>query len=103
MNRQFCKRTTVSRLGGRIVYRTYKSQHIGSTIYEPGYTYTAPRLSFDPVAECHPGIYAASMDWMLDCYPTKQLVKCYVRAGDWVISAKGAIRCKKIRVLSFVS
>ena len=31
----------------------------------------------------------------------KPLVVCYVRDGDWVISAKGAIRCKKLRVLAY--
>ena len=90
----------VNRHGGRIVYRTAKSQHVGSTEYLPGHTFVAPWLSFSAETECHPGIYAASLDWMRDNYPNMPLVRCYVRDGEWTISAKGAIRCKKLRVLS---
>ena len=99
LQRRFCRECPPLDTGGRIVYRTAKSQYVGSTEYKPGHTYTAPHLSFDCVTACHPGIYAASLEWMLDNYPGNQLVICYVRDGDWIISAKGAIRCKKLRVL----
>ena len=100
LQRQFCRECPPLATGGRIVYRTATSQHVSSTSYEPGHTYTAPVLSFDSVTECHPGIYAGSLRWMREHYPDKPLVRCYVRDGDWVISAKGAIRCKKLRVLA---
>jgi hypothetical protein len=92
----------VGRHGGRIVYRTYKSQHVCTTTYEPGHTYVAPILSFSVETACHPGIYAGSMKWIDEEYPNMPLVRCYVRDGDWIITAKGAIRCKRLRVLGMV-
>lgn len=91
-----------SRRGGRIVYRTATSRHVGDTRYIPGNTYVAPILSYDVATECHPGIYAASFSWMRRNYPYDRYARCYVRDGDWTITAKGAIRCKRIRVLSYV-
>ena len=107
LQRKFCRECPPQATGGRIVYRAATSCHVGSTNYEPGRTYTAPVLSFDCATECHPGIYAASLRWMRENYtkkkgyPDLRLVRCYVRDGDWVISAKGAIRCKKLRVLAY--
>ena len=100
LQRQFCRECPPLATGGRIVYRTATSRHIGDMSYEPGRTYTAPVLSFDAATACHPGIYAGSLRWMREYYPGIPLVKCYVRDGDWVISAKGAIRCTKLRVLA---
>jgi len=99
--RLFCRQCPPLATGGRIVYRTTTSQHVGHTHYEPGHTYTAPVLSFDAATACHPGIYAGSLKWMKENYRNTRLVVCYVRDGDWVITAKGAIRCKKLRVLSY--
>ena len=98
--RKFAKECPATTTGGRIVYRTEKSQHVGSTRYEIGKTYIAPALSWSVETECHPGIYAASLRWMKENYPYVDLVRCYVRDGDWTITAKGAIRCSRIRVLS---
>jgi hypothetical protein len=98
--RRFCRECPPLATGGRIVFRTAESKYIGNTEYVPGHTYTAPNLSFDCTA-CHPGIYAASLRWMKKNHPNDALVVCYVRDGDWVISAKGAIRCKKLRVLQY--
>ena len=103
LQRRFCRECPPLRTGGRIVYRTATSQHVGDTAYEPGHTYTAPILSFDCVTDCHPGIYAGSLRWMEENYGGRPLVRCYVRDGDWVISGKGAIRCKKLRVLGPVA
>jgi hypothetical protein len=100
--RAFCKACPPTKHGGRIVYRTAVSQHIGSTRYVPGVTYIAPIFSFDAATACHPGIYAASLDWIQRNYEGEPLVRCYVRDGEWVITAKGAIRCKRLRVLSKV-
>ena len=100
--RTFCKACPPNRQGGRIVYRTAQSQHIGSTRYKPGTTHVASILSFDAATACHPGIYAASLGWMRLYYEGVQLVRCYVRDGEWTITAKGAIRCKRLRVLSEV-
>lgn len=102
LQRQFVKKCPALRTGGRIVYRTVSSRHVGNTVYEPGRTYVAPRLSFDAATACHPGIYAASREWMAENYPGCALVECYVRDGDWAISAKGAIRCERLRVLRYV-
>lgn len=101
IQRKFCRECPPLATRGRVVFRTAKSQHVGSTEYEPGHTYTAPILSFDCAAHCHPGIYAASLEWMQENYPGEKLVVCYVRDGDWIISGKGAIRCKKLRVLRY--
>ena len=97
--RQFVKACPmVGRHGGRIVWRTGQSQHVGATQYAPGRTYRAPYLSFSAETDCHPGIYAGSRQQITEQYPGKALVSCYVRAGDWVINSKG-IRCKALRVL----
>lgn len=102
--RKFCRQCPPNRYGGRIVYRTVSSLHVGRNEYEPGVTYIAPMLSFDVVTECHPGIYAASLRWMRLHYQSDwRLAKCYVRDGDWIITAKGAIRCKRLRVLEIVN
>ena len=99
LQRTFARECPPTKHGGRIVWRTAKSKHIGSTEYVPGRTYIAPILSFDIVTECHPGIYAASRQWFVREEYNDPLVCCYVRDGDWVITAKGAIRCKRLRVL----
>ena len=88
--------------GYLIVYRTKHSQHIGDTEYLPGNTYDAPVFSFSAETDCHPGIYAASLTWMQKNYPNKPLVKCRVANGDWIITAKGAIRCARLEVLEDV-
>lgn len=90
------------RAGGRIVYRTARSQHmLAATDYIPGHTYVAPYLSFSAETPCHPGIYAGSLAQIRDEYPAVSLVRCYVRDGDWTICAKG-IRCARLRVLGYV-
>jgi uncharacterized protein YjbI with pentapeptide repeats len=100
--RAFCRACPpIGRHGGRIVYRTAQSKFVGNTCYLPGHTYVAPVLSFSCETACHPGIYAGSLEWMQNASGT--LVRCYVRDGDWVITAKGAIRCKRLRVLSKVT
>jgi hypothetical protein len=97
--RAFVRVCAANRRGGRIVYRTAWSQHVGATEYSPGRTYIAPNLSFSVETECHPGIYAGSLDWMHKNYRNVPLVRCYVRDGDWTITAKGCIRCARLRVL----
>ena len=97
--RTFTKQCPCLRTGGRIVWRTARSQHVGATEYTAGRTYVSPLLSFSAETACHPGIYAGSLQWMQKEYPSQPLVRCYVRDGDWVISAKGAIRCERLRVL----
>jgi hypothetical protein len=99
---QTCK--PVGRNGGRIVYRTATSQHVGSTQYTTGKTYTAPVLSWDSATACHPGIYAfGTIAELCAEYGDTSAVRCYVRDGDYTITAKNAIRCKRIRVLSEVA
>ena len=88
--------------GFRVVYRTARSQHIGSTEYLPGQTYDAPVMSWDSSTACHPGIYAGSLDLVRAEYPTVPLVRCHVRDGDWTITAKGFIRCTSLTVLEGV-
>lgn len=101
--RQIAKACSVRGHSGLLVYRTASSQFVGSTEYVPGHTYRAPILSFSAETECHPGIYAGTLETMRDMYADTPLVRCYVRAGDWVITAKkGCIRCAAIRVLSKV-
>ena len=100
--RKFAKKCPPLRTGGRIVYRTARSQFVGNTEYRPGNTYVAPVLSWSVETECHPGIYAASLEWTRENFPYQDLVRCYVRDGDWTITDKGAIRCSRIRVLGYV-
>lgn len=103
LSREFCRACPpVGKHGGRVVYRTEFSRHVGNTKYAPGHTYTAPVLSWDAATACHPGIYAASLEWMQREYTDVRLVRCYVRDGEWTITAKGAIRCHKVRVLEYV-
>jgi hypothetical protein len=99
---QTCK--PVGRHGGRIVYRTATSQHANAgSAYEVGKTYIANALSWDASTACHPGIYAyGTLDELRDDFPGKPAVRCYVRDGDYTITAKNAIRCARIRVLSEV-
>lgn len=99
--RAFVRACPPLRTGGRIVYRTDNSQHVGSTEYQPGRTYVAPYLSFSAETACHPGIYAGSLEQIRADYPEQRLVQCYVRDGDWTICKKG-IRCARLRVLSYV-
>ena len=100
--REFAKKCPPLRTGGRIVYRTRSSQFFGNTEYKPGNTYVAPVLSWSVETGCHPGIYAASLEWTRENFPYQDLVRCYVRDGDWTITDKGAIRCSRIRVLGYV-
>jgi len=95
----FLKECPMLHTGGRIVYRTKRSQNVGSTTYIPGHTYVAPYFSFSSETACHPGIYAASLNWIKRELSYTSLVRCYVREGDWVITAKGTIRCKRLRIL----
>jgi len=103
LQRTFVRECPPTKHGGRIVWRTATSKHVGSTEYEPGHTYITPVVSADIATECHPGIYAASHEWFNRHhanYKDDKLVRCYVRDGDWFITAKGAIRCRRLRVLS---
>jgi hypothetical protein len=99
---QTCK--PVGQHGGRIVYRTATSQHVNAgAAYEVGKTYVANALSWDASTACHPGIYAyGTLAELRDEFPGKSAVRCYVRDGDYTITAKNAIRCARIRVLSEV-
>jgi hypothetical protein len=99
---QTCK--PVGRHGGRIVYRTATSQRVNNGYaYTVGNTHKANALSWDASTACHPGIYAyGTLDELRDEFPGKPAVRCYVRDGDYTITAKNAIRCARIRVLSEV-
>ena len=90
------------RHGGRIVYRTVQSIHVGDTQYAPGHTYVAPILSWSHETDCHPGIYAmATADDVVLATRITNIVRCYVRDGEYVVFAKG-IRCARLRVLNVV-
>jgi len=100
--RAFARKCPAQHTGGRIVYRTERSKYVGNTRYHPGKTYIALNLSWSVETACHPGLYAGSLEYIRREYPNVQLVRCYVRDGDWTITAKGAIRCARLRVLSYV-
>ena len=76
-------------------YRTKKSQHCGSTIYEPGQCYEAPYFSICQNTSCHPGLYLASKSWLAENYPDVEYVKCYALRNEIVISG-GKIRAKRL-------
>jgi len=86
---------------GIIAYRTKTSQYVGNTTYELGHTYTAPVMSWCPNTECHPGLYAGTLEQICDSY-NGPLVKVYVRAGEYIVVDKG-IRCARFRVLEDVN
>jgi len=101
--RSVVKLLSARRPSGLIVYRTMTGQHCGNTEYLPGRTYVAPWLSWSTETDCHPGIYAGSLDEIRRQYPSAEIVRCYVRHGDWVpVQGKDCIRCKRIRVLGRV-
>ncbi len=99
----------VNRHGGRVVYRTRVSTIMRGdrmTTYDPGRTYTTDLFDSDPNNECSFGIYAATLDWLkrealVRGYgdDANTVVAAYVRDGDWTITAKGAIRCRRLRIL----
>jgi hypothetical protein len=80
-------------------WRTKKSQHCGSTIYEVGREYEAPWFSVDHTSSCHPGLYLAGKEWLEENYRGVEVVRVYclrselVHAGDkwrarrlWVVA-----------------
>lgn len=100
LQREFVKLCpVVNRHGGRLLWRTYTSPHMGTgKLYHRG-TYVAPWFSMDADTNCHPGIYASPLEWMTTMYNgSTRIVLVYVRDGDWVITHK-AIRCKRLRVI----
>lgn len=100
-SRRFVKECPPLRTGGRIVYRAQHS-NISNSRYLPGKTYIANVLSWSTETDCHPGIYAGSARWIFENLPGPY-VKCYVRDGEWTITAKGCIRCARIRVLAYIT
>ena len=90
--------------GGLILYRTKRSQHVGSTVYEAGHTYTANALSLCPVTDCHPGIYGLPLSQIKCQYPDCDLVRIYVPYGEWhFVSEEKGFRCRRVRVLKDVN
>ena len=89
--------------GGLILYRTKTSQHIGSTEYATGKTYTAPAFSSCHATDCHPGIYGMTIEQIKKHYPNTPLVKIYVPYGEWhFVSESKGFRCRRVRVLADV-
>ena len=84
-----------------IAYRTKTSQHVGNTTYEPGEWHFAPVMSWCPATECHPGLYAGTLEQTRKEYPNKPLVKVRVPAGAYIVVDKG-IRCAGFEVLEDV-
>jgi len=94
---------TLNRQRGIIGYRTATSQHVDDKTYTPGHTVVANALSWNSATECHPGIYFyPTLEELRNRYPIQSVVKVYVRAGDYVPTAKGAFRAARIRVLETV-
>ena len=57
-------------------WRTYKSQHCGTTFYERNSHHVAPYFSTSETI-CHPGIYMAGKAWLDSNYPDVAIVPCH--------------------------
>ena len=84
-----------------IMYRTRQSKFNGSEIFEPGAWYYANTMSWCPVTECHPGLYAGTWEQIKDEYPNEPLVKVRIPAGTYQVVYKG-VRCAWFEVLEDV-
>jgi hypothetical protein len=83
-----------------IGYRTRKSMHVGSTVYEPGTAHAAPWFSVDQYTECHPGLYFAPVAWCRREYPCEDLVRV-AAVRDEVVRAGNKWRAKRLLVLAW--
>jgi len=79
-------------------WRTATSQHVGSTMYIPGHTYTATHLSRDVKTECHPGLYFATREWIEKNYPCTPIVAVRARVGT-IVKAGEKYRTYLLEVL----
>jgi hypothetical protein len=79
-------------------WRTCKSQHVGSNEYTPGW-HEAPVFSVSVETPCHPGIYFASMAWLIREYEIPHVVRCWAYR-DELIHAGDKWRAKRIFVES---
>jgi hypothetical protein len=82
-------------------WRTYVSKYVGSTRYEVGKEYQAPWFSVCQETECHPGLYLASMKWLLNKirYMDEPAVRCYCRR-DELIHAGDKWRAKRLWIVA---
>jgi hypothetical protein len=79
------KRAGLELRGGKVYgWRTKKSQHCGSTVYEVGKEYTAPWFSVDHTTECHPGRYLAGKEWLDENYKGFEVVRVYCLRSELV-------------------
>jgi uncharacterized protein YjbI with pentapeptide repeats len=93
---------TVNKHGIFVGYRTSKSIYIGTNVYEPGKTYTAPVFSTSTEDECHPGLYLYAT--LYECkkeHPACSYVKVVVNIRDTML-VDGKIRTKRFRVVKMV-
>jgi hypothetical protein len=69
--------------------------------YLPGRCYRAPVFSVCQKTGCHPGIYIASKEWLLDmgCYQLSTFIRCFCRR-DEMVHAADKFRCKRLWVLT---
>ena len=85
--------------GGFVIgWRTKKSTIIGTTTYEPGKVYTAPVFSTCQDSPCHPGIYFASKEWLIENYGSAQLVRCCCLRSE-LLHVGNKWRCKRLMIL----
>ena len=77
-------------------YRTLRSLYCGDTEYTPG-EHVASVFSVDRHTECHPGIYFASREWLVEKHPQESLVRCYALRTE-TVHAGGKWRAKRIWV-----
>lgn len=79
-------------------WRTERTNHVGSQIYETGKTYTAPYFSIDKNTECHPGIYFAPKGWLEKQYLNTLLVRCRSKINN-VLHVGDKWRTKELEIL----
>lgn len=86
-----------------IGYRTLRSQFYGEAIYKPRKTpYVASYFSASTIDSCHPGIYIASISYLLNHFQNEAWVKCYCLRNE-LIHVGGKSRCKRLWVVEKLS
>lgn len=81
-------------------WRTRTSMHVGYTRYRTGRTYTVPWFSVSTADGdcCHPGLYLAGKQWLIDEYGDTRCWRCRCKLSD-LHHAGDKFRCRSLEIL----